>query len=68
MSQLNLSIYNATRDDPGGPLILMEDTGDAGIIQPVIDDDGHMTLGSVIGQLLSLLVVLGAGAYCYYLF
>ncbi|TVV76925.1 hypothetical protein [Sphingomonas solaris] len=67
MSQLNLSIYNATRDNPGGPLVLMEDTSDAGIIQPILDDDGRMTLGSAIGQIIAFVILGGSFAYCAYI-
>lgn len=46
-----------TQDRPSGPLLLIEDA-------PVIDDsDAPLTLGTIIGQVLGVAIVIALGAY-----
>lgn len=67
MYEMNLSIYAATRDNPGGPTIVMEDVGDGATIEPFRDEEGRATKGGLIGYLAAYAIMAGAVFYCMYL-
>lgn len=68
MRYTDMSIYSATRDLPGGPVIVEEDTSDSASIQPPRDQNGNITDGGFIGYIAAYTVVAGAITYCMYLF
>ena len=54
MPEFDLSLYNATRDRPGGPLVVVDDADDAPTLQPFADASGRWTQGGTIGYLLAV--------------
>lgn len=67
MYEMNLSIYAATRDNPGGPTIVMEDVGDGMTIEPFRNENGAVTKGGLIGYSAAYAMMAGAVLYCMFL-
>lgn len=62
MSEINWSIYNATRDAPGGPTIVMQhDTSPT--IELHVEEDGTVSTASYIIYHVSNLLIYGTVAY-----
>ena len=62
----DLNMYNATRENPGGPIFLEEEFSPLspkyfGYNLPA--DDRPLTRGRAIGGLVSLALLIGVGAY-----
>lgn len=63
MSEINWSVYNATRDSPGGPTILMQhDTSPTNELH--VDEDGTVSTASYIIYHVGNLLIYGTIAYC----
>ncbi len=65
MPKVDLNTYSRTYDDPGGPLILMveDETSPARYMTPDAPEAG--TIGSSIGDILGLLLLLAIPlAFC----
>lgn len=63
---LDLNMYNATKDSPGGPVILEEEQSPLSphfILYDRDTEDQPVTLGRAIGGLVSLGLLLCLGAY-----
>jgi len=68
MLQTDMSVYNATRDRAGGPLIIEEDAGVAYQAEPYRDESGKVTKGGWIGYFAGYAIIAGGILYCMYLF
>ena len=66
MPEFDLSLYNATRDRPGGPLVVVDDADDAPTLQPFADASGRWTQGGTMGYLLAYGLLAGGLFYCAY--
>jgi len=66
MPEFDLPLYNATRDRPGGPLVVVDDADDGSAMQPFSDASGRWSQGGTIGYLLTYGVLLGGLLYCMY--
>lgn len=66
MRYTDMTIYNATRDMPGGPIVVEETNGFDSSIEPYSDDAGSPTLGGWIGYLIGYAMLAAGLLYCMY--
>ena len=63
MPKIDMNVYAATQDSPGGPVIMQERDLEGALIEPARDDHGNVTLGGQIGYSLALVIMLGFVLY-----
>lgn len=66
MHKIDLPLYYATSDSPGGPIVILKpDTETYGDHVPR-DEDGNPTLGGRLGQLISFMLLLAMFLYFWF--
>ena len=63
MPKIDMNVYAATQDSPGGPVIVQERDLEGALIEPVRDEHGNITVGGQIGYSLALIIMLGLFLY-----
>ena len=63
MPKIDMNVYAATQDNPGGPAIMQERDLEGALIEPATDEHGNITLGGQIGYTLALIIMLGFFLY-----
>ena len=62
MQKLDMAMYAATQDNPGGPVYMMVED-DTQQVAPHTDDAGKVTRGGAIGYLIAYALIFGVVAY-----
>lgn len=63
MPKIDMNVYAATQDSPGGPVIMQERDPEGALIEPARYEHGNITLGGQIAYSLALLIMLGFFLY-----
>ena len=63
MSKIDWNVYNATRDRPGGPVIINVPDYENSTIEPYRDADGNPTRGGRIGYSIAMLIFIAFFLY-----
>ena len=63
MPDFDWNVYNATRDRPGGPVVIDAPDFETSMVEPMRDADGNLSVGTKIVYSISLTFMLGLFLY-----
>ena len=63
MPDIDRNVYNATRDRPGGPVVIDAPDFESPIVEPMRDADGNLSVGTKIVYSISLTFMLALFLY-----
>lgn len=63
MHKIDLPLYYATLDSPGGPIVILKPDDPAYVDHVARDENGNPTIGGRIGQLIGFVILVALFIY-----